>query len=319
MTELAVLRAEAAAARAAAAGGKAQAIGVPGSAERDHIKFGSEIRAQKIEKDGQDWYQVEGYASVFETPYDMWDEFGPYTEVVSKGAADKTLSASPFVIFRWNHGGTAMANTRNGRLELSADDTGLHMRALLNPARDDVKLLMQAMSDDDVSEQSFMFMIVRGIWSPDYTEYRIEEVDLDRGDVGPVQYGANPYTSIAARSGEILAALRGLPPLAAREARQILNERAGATAANVTSTEVATWAAETREWVDEVATAASEAIDADEPGRNRGLSLEEARAVVDKAEAEEAAKPKARDYSSLQLWRAKLLATEAEMEADRDS
>ena len=226
MTELAVLRAEAAAARSAAAGGKAQAVGIPGGdAHRDNIKFGSEIRAQKIEKDGQDWYQVEGYASVFETPYDMWDEFGPYTEVVSKGAADKTLSASPFVIFRWNHGGTAMANTRNGRLELSADDTGLHMRALLNPARDDVKLLMQAMSDDDVSEQSFMFMIDRGVWSPDYTEYRIEQFDLDRGDVGPVQYGANPYTSIAARSGEILASLRGLPPLAKREALQILNER----------------------------------------------------------------------------------------------
>jgi HK97 family phage prohead protease len=225
MTELTVLRQEAAAARAAAAGGQTAALGIPDQPQRDHVKFVSELRASKVKKDGQDWYQVEGYASVFETPYEMWDQFGPYMEVVSTGAADTTLSASPFVIFRWNHGGTAMANTRNGRLELSADDTGLHMRALLNPTRDDVKLLMQAMTDDDVSEQSFMFMIVRGMWSPDYSEYRIEEFDLDRGDVGPVQYGANPYTSIAARSGEILADLRRLPSLAAREAWQILNER----------------------------------------------------------------------------------------------
>jgi HK97 family phage prohead protease len=227
MTELAVLRQEAAAARAAAAGGKAQAFGIPtGNSQRDHIKFGSELRAQKIKKDGEDWYQVEGYASVFERGYDMWDEYGPYTEVVSKGAADKTLAANPLVIFRFNHGNTPMANTRNGRLELSVDDTGLHMRALLNPTRDDVRLLMQAIEDQDVTEQSFMFHIDGGTWSPDYTEYRIDQFDLERGDVGPVTYGANPHTSIAARSGEILAALRGLPSLARREALQILNERA---------------------------------------------------------------------------------------------
>jgi len=295
MTELAVLRAEAAAARAAAAGGQAQAVGIPGGdAQRDHIKFGSELRASKVKQDGQDWYRVEGYASVFETPYDMWDMFGPYTEVVSKGAADKTLSQNPFVIFRWNHGGTAMANTRNGRLEIAADDTGLKIGALLNPAREDVKLLIQAMEDGDVSEQSFMFTIERGVWSPDYTEYRIEEFDLDRGDVGPVQYGANPYTSIAARSGEILASLRSLPALARREALQILNER----------TDLA-----------EIATAPVVDLTGEPEGRKHGLTLEQARAIVDQAEAEDA-EPQARDYSSLQLWQYKLLAAAAETEAD---
>jgi HK97 family phage prohead protease len=294
MTDITVLRQEAAAARAAAAGGKAQAVGVPGGdAHRDHIKFGSEIRAKKVQKDGQDFYQVEGYASVFERGYDMWDEYGPYTEVVSKGAADKTLQANPFVIFRFNHGNTPMASTGNGRLELSADDIGLHMRAWLNPSRDDVRLLMQAIEDQDVTEQSFMFMIVRGIWSPDYTEYRIEQFDLDRGDVGPVTYGANPHTSIAARSAEILAAIPGLPRLAAREALQMLSGR-----------------------TDLAAEPAKKSVEEPQPGRRRGLTLEEAARWAREADAEEAAKPKARDYSSLQLWRAKLLATEAEIEAD---
>jgi HK97 family phage prohead protease len=227
MTELAVLRQEAAAARAAAAGGGTRTLGIPdqGSPRSQKVQEGAQLRAEKITKDGQEWFRVEGYASVFETPYEMWDQFGPYMEVVSTGAADTTLSASPHVIFRFNHDGHPMANTRNGRLELSADDTGLHMRALLNPTRDDVRLLMQALEDQDVTEQSFMFTIDAGIWSPDYTEYRIEQFDLERGDVGPVTYGANPYTSIAARSGEILADLRRLPRLAAREALQILNER----------------------------------------------------------------------------------------------
>jgi hypothetical protein len=35
---------------------------------------------------------------------------------------------------------------------------------------------------------------MRGTWSPDYTAYRIEQVDIDRGDVSVVNYGANPAT-----------------------------------------------------------------------------------------------------------------------------
>jgi hypothetical protein len=63
------------------------------------------------------------------------------------------------------------------------------------------------------------------LWSPDYTEYRIQEVDLDRGDVSAVNYGANPYTSIAARSREILDALDRLPAGAARAAMDRLTKR----------------------------------------------------------------------------------------------
>ena len=68
---------------------------------------------------------------------------------------------------------------------------------------------------------SFAFRIVRGAWSPDYTEYRILEVDLDRGDVSAVNFGANPNTSIAARAKQALAALDGdLPVPVLRELAQ---------------------------------------------------------------------------------------------------
>jgi phage head maturation protease len=129
------------------------------------------------------------------------------------------------VVFRFNHAGTPMAGTRNGRLELWADETGLGERAYLNPKRSDVQLLMQAIEDDDVREQSFMFRITSGHWSPDYTEYRIDAFDLDRGDVGPVTYGANPHTSISARTGEFLDAIPQMPLLAAREAYERLGQR----------------------------------------------------------------------------------------------
>lgn len=227
MTDLDTLRATAAGARAAAA--RSQEMGLPcGVARRDDEqapmpRFASRFeRAKKVDRDGQLYFLVEGYASVFERGYEMWDMFGPYTEIVSTGAADATLKAGPEVVYRLNHSGAAMARTANGRLELWADETGLGDRAWLNPKRADVQDLVTAISDGDITEQSFMFTITSGQWSPDYTEFRVNEFDLDRGDVGPVTYGANPHTTVAARSGQILAALPHLPPLAARAAFQQL-------------------------------------------------------------------------------------------------
>lgn len=227
MTEMTALRAAAAAARASSArAADAEPMTVPrGRPERQAVRARSELRAKMVERDGQQWHLVEGYASVFERGYEMWDMFGPYTEVVSATSADESLAASPFVVFRFNHGGITMATTDNKRLELWADETGLGDRAYLNPKRASVKELVQAIEDEDVREQSFMFRITSGRWSPDYTEYRIDAFDLDRGDVGPVTYGANPYTSIAARSGEFLADIPNLPLLAAREAYDRLGER----------------------------------------------------------------------------------------------
>jgi len=231
MTDMSVLRAEAAKARAAASGAQRSALPC-GEAKREDIKFHSEFRAELVERDGQDFYLVEGYASMTEKPYEMWDMFGPYNEVVSGSAFDRTLAASPMVVFRFNHGGTAMATTMNGRLELESDALGLRNRAWINPKRADVRDLITAIEDRDVTEQSFMFMITNGSWNADYTEFRIDEVDMDRGDVGPVTYGANPHTLIASRAGEFLSAIPDMPVLAAREAMSRLSQRADLVAPN---------------------------------------------------------------------------------------
>lgn len=230
MSTMTALRAQAAAARSAAAdtgesGGPSTAL-PRDRPESPEIRFRSQLRAKKVLREEQEWYEVSGYASAFEQGYEMYDFYGPYTEVVSHGAADATLAADPEVVFRFNHAGTPMAGTRNSRLQLWADDAGLGQRAWLNPKRSDVQLLVQALEDDDVREQSFMFRITSGQWSPDYTEYRINSFDLDRGDVGPVTYGANPHTSVSARSGDFLASIPNMPPLMAREALARLTQRA---------------------------------------------------------------------------------------------
>lgn len=145
---------------------------------------------------------VVGFASVTEKPYEMWDMFGPYSEVVALSAFDATLALDPMVEFTVNHGaggGLPMAHTRNGTLTLDAvhdgPPTGLRYEATVDASRGDVAIMLKAMERGDLAEASFKFRIVRGVWSPDFMQYRIEEVDIDRGDVSAVNFGANPYAN----------------------------------------------------------------------------------------------------------------------------
>ena len=109
-------------------------------------------------------------------------------------------------------------NGNTGTLELSADANGLHDVAWLNPERSEVKDLMLGIDDKVITEQSFAFMIDEGLWNEDFTEFQIVRFDINRGDVSAVNYGANPYTSIAARQQEILTDLRLAGPAMARAA-----------------------------------------------------------------------------------------------------
>lgn len=167
---------------------------------------------------------LRGHASSYERAYDMWDMFGPYTEVVSAGAGTLSLSRSPNVVFLLNHRGVPMAKTTNGSLELSEDDTGLLSRAALDPSLAPESDLVARVEKRLIDEMSFAFMIERGVWSPDYTEYRIDQFDIDRGDTSAVTFGANPNTDIGAERTETQAEVRGLDPARRAAARTVLSE-----------------------------------------------------------------------------------------------
>lgn len=159
-------------------------------------------RAFDVRATGKSTPVVATFASVTDTPYEMYDMFGPYTEVVALDAFDATLAAGPSVEFTLNHGaggGLPMAHTRNGTLDLSVlkdgDTTGLWYEASVDPTRTDVADMLKAMERGDLAESSFKFRIVRGQWSPDWMEYHIHEIDIDRGDVSAVNFGANPHTA----------------------------------------------------------------------------------------------------------------------------
>lgn len=189
--------------------------------------FPAHLRAELVDYKGQERYHLIGHASVVNTPYEMWDTFGPYMEVIDGDAFTRTLAASPDVAFLVNHKGVTMARTTNDSLRLSMDTVGLAVEAWLNPKRQDVSDLVVAIQDRDVTEMSFAFMLGEGggTWTNDMQTFHINDLDLDRGDVSAVNYGSNPYTDVAARSREILADLDHLPAGAARAAVARLQQR----------------------------------------------------------------------------------------------
>ncbi len=145
----------------------------------------------------EEWLTFDGYATVYERGYVMYDFWGPYTEVISGGAAATSLNRAdldvPFVLAHDQL--RRIARTTNGTLTLSEDDAGLHVLADLDPTDADVAYIAPKLRAGLIDEMSFAFRIVRGTWSPDYTEYRIEEFDIHRGDVAIVGFGANPATA----------------------------------------------------------------------------------------------------------------------------
>jgi HK97 family phage prohead protease len=186
--------------------------------------FSAQMRAETVIWNGAEKVKLSGNASVVEKAYRMYDMFGEYDEIVDQAAFAKTLSRKPDVAYLVNHGGVTMARTSAGSLMLAADSQGLQTEAYVNPKRSDVNDLLLAIEDRDVTEMSFAFRIIDGQWNDDYSEFRILEIDLDRGDVSAVNYGANPYTSVAARQTEILNDLQRLPSGAQRAAVEMLQE-----------------------------------------------------------------------------------------------
>lgn len=155
---------------------------------------------------GGTWLLCSGYASVTcadendaSHRYEMEDWIGTFEEAILRGAFAKTVAEAD-VAFLTNHTGVTMARTKPGTLKLAEDSTGLHYEGKLNPARPDVQILRLAIEDGAIDESSFAFRVVRQKWS--YEEENgtidrrfIQEVNLDKGDVSPVNFGASAHTA----------------------------------------------------------------------------------------------------------------------------
>lgn len=141
--------------------------------------------------------------------YEMEDAFGPWVESTVRGFASKTIRQGCDTAFLVNHGGVTMARTKAGSLDLDERADGLYYEGRLNPTRPDVQIIRAAVEDGAVDESSFAFRVIRQRWSDDYSQRWIQEISLDKGDVSPVNYGANPHTAGALSMRSLLTA-RGI-------------------------------------------------------------------------------------------------------------
>lgn len=180
---------------------------------------------------GSTGLQFDGYASVTNTPYRMYDMFGEYDEEVGAGSFASSLAREdldvPFVLQHQDL--SRIARTTNGTLHLSEDEHGLHVLADLDPDDKDVQYITPKLRSGLIDEMSFKFRINAGEWSPDWETYRIKDVDLHRGDVAIVGYGASPHTKgsgLALAKTDVSDILRGLSPVEARNAMTVLRSMA---------------------------------------------------------------------------------------------
>jgi HK97 family phage prohead protease len=156
------------------------------------------LHEAEIRAEGPHEAVVTGHASLFEDPYDVFG--GPngkgWTEMVDRGAFRTTLARNPDVVLVLNHDktGIPLARTTAGTLRLSTDSRGLYTEARIDRRDPLAQSVEIALEKGHMNEMSFAFRTVRQSWNAEYTERRLLEVNLDKGDVSLVTHGANPNT-----------------------------------------------------------------------------------------------------------------------------
>lgn len=158
-----------------------------------------EYRAIEITRfkpsEDEDSYVVEGYATTFNDPYELYPG---YFETIDRHALDEADMTD--VIFQFDHSGTPMARVRNNTLSLFLDDHGILVRADLGGCQRG-RELHEAIKSGLVDRMSWGFTIDKEGWEYDHatktsTITRVAKVY----DVSAVSMPANEGTEIKARS-----------------------------------------------------------------------------------------------------------------------
>lgn len=162
-----------------------------------------ELRAVE---DGSEFisYIVEGYATTFNQPYELYSEPGwTLREQVSPDAFDNADMTD--VIFQYDHAGRVFARKSNGTLELTPDEHGLKIRADLS-GTEIGRQLYEEIKGGYTTKMSFGFTVEKD--TREETEDEAGNVDILRTitgikklyDVSAVSLPANDATIISARS-----------------------------------------------------------------------------------------------------------------------
>jgi HK97 family phage prohead protease len=156
--------------------------------------------------DGKEELVLEGLACSFDQETVLYAGKGyEYREKIAPTAFDNCDMSD--VIFNYNHCGRVYARTRNKSLELSVEEDGLHMRAVLIPEDNGHAELYRDVKSGLIDKMSFAFHVREASYeyierSDEHPDIELRTVtDIDKlYDVSAVDIPAYDTTSISARS-----------------------------------------------------------------------------------------------------------------------
>ena len=165
--------------------------------QKEIRKLDIQFRAEDTEEDKM---EIKGYAAVYDSP-----ETYSYTEVIAKGAFDEADMSD--VVLRYNHDDSFMvlARTRNKSLNLSVDDNGLYMDAVLQNDITEHKNIYNAIKSGLIDKQSFAFTVEEDDYDYDTDTRTIKKI----GKVFDVSVVDQPFyndtdVSIASKNDDFL-------------------------------------------------------------------------------------------------------------------
>lgn len=153
---------------------------------------------EKKEDEQQDSYIVEGYATTFNVPYLMYEDYDgtKYYEEIDSHALDNADMSD--VIMQYDHSGRVYARQSNDTLKLEMDDNGLKVTADLSKT-ELARGLYEDIAAGMITKMSWAFVVTKDAYDQKTRTRTILEVKKVY-DVSAVSIPANDDTNIAARN-----------------------------------------------------------------------------------------------------------------------
>jgi HK97 family phage prohead protease len=154
------------------------------------------------EEDSPDERVIEGYFALYESETELWkDSF----EIINRGAFEKTIKQNDIRAL-WNHNTQyVLGRSKNGSLELKADEKGLFGTIKL-PKTQYADDLYELVSRGDIDQASFGFNIIdEELEVLENGGYRWRINDIDLHEISVVTFPAYENTTVQAREKQVQA------------------------------------------------------------------------------------------------------------------
>ena len=155
------------------------------------------LQPQASQKRIDSEHYVEGYATTFDKPYELYEFDGvKYYEVIDRHALDGADMSD--VIMQYDHEGRVLARKSNGTLIVEPDDNGLFVCADLGKSQAS-KEMFEEIESGLVTRMSWAFVVAKESYDRETRTRRILKIKKVY-DVSAVSIPANDDTEISARS-----------------------------------------------------------------------------------------------------------------------